>query len=145
MASTPWGGGQERAEWDLPRKGLLRKLQTFLDALENYHAICRQTLNIRESRGLVQSPLSWCENQAIDPNADFKDSGVVEIVEIPEFLREVDIAQVTWQPGAEAELARVFSLQTWRLRFPHRWTKLLSHLWLPESSSPWFPGAPWRK
>lgn len=55
MASTPWGGGQERTEWDLPPKDLLRGLcRPSLDALENY-TICRQTLNIRESRGLVQS------------------------------------------------------------------------------------------
>ena len=107
MASTPWGGGRERIGWDLPPKGLLRALcRPSLEALENYYAVCRQTLNIR---GTCPESLSWCENQATDPYSDFKDS---EVVEIPEFPREVNIAQATWQPGAEAEPTRVFSLLT---------------------------------
>lgn len=106
MASTPWGGGRERTGWDLHPKGLLRALcRPFLEALENYYAVCRQTLNIR---GTCPESLSWCENQATDPHSDFKDSGIVEIP----FPREVDIAQATWQPGAEAEPIRVFSLLT---------------------------------
>ena len=91
-----WGPRKDRV--GLPPKGLLRALcRPSLEALENYYAVCRQTLNIR---GTCPESLSWCDNQATDPYSAFKDSGVVEI---PEFPSEVNIAQATWQPGVEAE------------------------------------------
>lgn len=105
-----WGPRKDRVG-PSPERPAQGALQTFPGCLGELSCYLQTDAEHQGVQGTCPESLSWCENQAIDPNSDFKDSGIVEI---PEFLREVDIAQAAWQPGAEAEPTRVFSLLTWQ-------------------------------